>query len=165
MRETWVRSLGWEDPLEKEMASHSRTIAWKMPWMEEPGRLQSMGLQRVGQYWVTSLHSLIDSAEYFLKDHLHKTNFLMLYFSVTWSKSMRCGNGCLPLPRTTVSSGGHFLWLKLSCLVLVKALFSLLGCLVVMTFFCWESWGLYHSFNLAYVFVDIKKGHQDSPFI
>ena len=48
MRETWVRSLGWEDPLEKEMASHSRTIAWKMPWMEEPGRLQSMGLQRVG---------------------------------------------------------------------------------------------------------------------
>ena len=47
MRETWVRSLGWEDPLEKEMASHSRTIAWKMPWMEEPGRLQSMGLQRV----------------------------------------------------------------------------------------------------------------------
>ena len=48
MRETWVRSLGWEDPLEKEMASHSRTIAWKMPWMQEPGRLQSMGLQRVG---------------------------------------------------------------------------------------------------------------------
>ena len=48
MRETWVRSLGWEDPLEKEMASHSRTMAWKMPWMEEPGRLQSMGLQRVG---------------------------------------------------------------------------------------------------------------------
>ena len=48
MRETWVRSLGWEDPLEKEMASHSRTIAWKMPWTEEPGRLQSMGLQRVG---------------------------------------------------------------------------------------------------------------------
>ena len=43
MRETWVRSLGWEDPLEKEMATHSSTIAWKMPWMEEPGRLQSMG--------------------------------------------------------------------------------------------------------------------------
>ena len=45
MRETWVRSLGWEDPLEKEMAIHSRTIAWKIPWT---GRLQSMGLQRVG---------------------------------------------------------------------------------------------------------------------
>ena len=48
MRETWVRSLGWEDPLEKEMATHSSTLAWKIPWMEEPGRLQSMGTQRVG---------------------------------------------------------------------------------------------------------------------
>ena len=48
MRETWVRSLGWEDLLEKEMATHSSTLAWKIPWMEEPGRLQSMGLQRVG---------------------------------------------------------------------------------------------------------------------
>ena len=46
--ETWVRSLGQEDPLEKEMATHSSTLAWKIPWMEEPGRLQSMGLQRVG---------------------------------------------------------------------------------------------------------------------
>ena len=43
-----VRSLGWEDPLEKEMATHSSTLAWKIPWTEEPGRLQSMGLQRVG---------------------------------------------------------------------------------------------------------------------
>ena len=48
MRETRVQYLGWEDPLEKKMASHSRTIAWKIPWMEEPRRLQSMGLQRVG---------------------------------------------------------------------------------------------------------------------
>ena len=48
MRETWVRSLGWEDPLEKEMAIHSSTIAWKIPWTEDPGRLQSMRSQRVG---------------------------------------------------------------------------------------------------------------------
>ena len=48
MQETRVRSLGWEDPLEKEMAVHSRTIAWKIPWTEEPGKLQSMGWQRVG---------------------------------------------------------------------------------------------------------------------
>ena len=48
MRETWVQSLGWEDPLEKEMATHSSTRAWKIPWMEEPGRLQSMGSQRLG---------------------------------------------------------------------------------------------------------------------
>ena len=47
MRETQVRSLGWEDPLAKEMAIHSSTIAWKIPWTEEPGRLQSMGSQRV----------------------------------------------------------------------------------------------------------------------
>ena len=48
MRETRVQSLGGEDPLEKEMAIHSSTIAWKIPWTEEPGRLQSMGLRRVG---------------------------------------------------------------------------------------------------------------------
>ena len=48
MRETRVQSLGREDPLEKEMAIHSSTIAWKIPWTEEPGRLQSMGSQRVG---------------------------------------------------------------------------------------------------------------------
>ena len=48
MQETWVRSLGQEDPLEKEMAIHSSTLAWKIPWTEEPGRLQSMGLKRVG---------------------------------------------------------------------------------------------------------------------
>ena len=48
MWETQVRSLGWEDPLEKEMAIHSSTIAWKIPWTEEPGRLQSMESQRVG---------------------------------------------------------------------------------------------------------------------
>ena len=48
MWETRVQSLGWEDPLEKEMAIHSRTIAWKIPWTEEPGRLQPMGSQRVG---------------------------------------------------------------------------------------------------------------------
>ena len=48
MWETWVPALGWEDPLEKEMAIHSSTIAWKIPRTEEPGRLQSMGSQRVG---------------------------------------------------------------------------------------------------------------------
>ena len=50
MRETCVRSLGQEDPLEKEIATHSSTLAWKIPWMEECGRLQSMGSQRVGHH-------------------------------------------------------------------------------------------------------------------
>ena len=48
MQETQVRSLVWEDPLEKEMATHSSTLAWRIPWMEERGRLQSMESQRVG---------------------------------------------------------------------------------------------------------------------
>ena len=48
MQEIWVQSLGREDPLEKAMATHSSTLAWKIPWMEERGRLQSMGSQRVG---------------------------------------------------------------------------------------------------------------------
>ena len=47
MQETWVRSLGQEDPLEKEMATHSSILAWRIPWIAEPRRLQSMGLQRV----------------------------------------------------------------------------------------------------------------------
>ena len=48
MQETWVRSLGQEDPLEKEMATHSSILAWRIPWTEEPGGLQSTGWQRVG---------------------------------------------------------------------------------------------------------------------
>ena len=54
MRETWVRSLGQEDPLEKEMAIHSSILAWRIPWTEEPGGLQSTGSQRVGHNWATS---------------------------------------------------------------------------------------------------------------
>ena len=53
MWETWVRSLGWEDALEKEMAPHSSILAWKIPWTKEPGRLQSTGSQRVRQDWET----------------------------------------------------------------------------------------------------------------
>ena len=49
MWETWVQSLGWEDHLEKEIATHFSILTWKIPWMEEPGRLQSMGSQRVRQ--------------------------------------------------------------------------------------------------------------------
>ena len=50
MQETQVRFLGQEDPLEKEMATHSSTLVWKIPWMEKPGRLQSVGSQRVGYF-------------------------------------------------------------------------------------------------------------------
>ena len=47
VQETWVRSLGWEDPLEKGMATHSSILAWRLPWTKDPGRLQSKGSQRV----------------------------------------------------------------------------------------------------------------------
>ena len=49
MQDTWVRSLNWEDPLEKGMATHSSILAWRIPWTEEPGWLQSTGLYRVGR--------------------------------------------------------------------------------------------------------------------
>ena len=58
-QEMWERqiwSLGWEDLLEEKMATHSSILAWKIPWTEDPGRLQSTGLQRVGHDWATSLH-------------------------------------------------------------------------------------------------------------
>ena len=57
VQETQVQFLGWEDPLEKEMATHSSKLAWKIPWTEEHSRLQSMGLQRVGYAWVTFTHT------------------------------------------------------------------------------------------------------------
>ena len=61
MRETRVQSLGREDPLEKEMATHSSIHAWKIPWTEEPGGLQCMGSQRVGHNWATSLFFITGS--------------------------------------------------------------------------------------------------------
>ena len=53
LQEMQIQSLGWEDPLEKEMATHSTILAWEIPWTEEPGGLQSMGLQRAGHDWAT----------------------------------------------------------------------------------------------------------------
>ena len=57
MQETWVRSLDREDPLEKEIETHSSILAWRIPWTEEPGGLQSMGSQRVRHSWVTNTHT------------------------------------------------------------------------------------------------------------
>ena len=61
MQETWVQSLGWEDALEKGMVTHSSILAWRIPWSEEPGRLQSMWLQRVGHDWVANAFTFIFS--------------------------------------------------------------------------------------------------------
>ena len=56
MQETWVRYLGWEDSLEKEMATHSSILAWRIPWTEEPGGLESMESQRVGHNMDSAAH-------------------------------------------------------------------------------------------------------------
>ena len=60
MQETWVQSLGWEDPLEKGKATHSSILAWRIPWTEEPGRLQSTGSQRVGHDRATEHSAFLD---------------------------------------------------------------------------------------------------------
>ena len=57
-QETQLQSLGEEDPLEEEMAPHSSYLAWRMPWTEEPGGLQSVGLQRAGRHWVTGVNTI-----------------------------------------------------------------------------------------------------------
>ena len=81
----WVQSLGWEDPLEKEMATHSSTLAWKIPWTENPSRLQSMGSQRVGHNWATSLsHGMTHGFTELNKAVIHViclVSFLWLWFS------------------------------------------------------------------------------------
>ena len=69
MQETWVPSLGQEDPLEKEMATQSSTLAWKIPWTEKPGGLQSMGLQRIRHNRVTSFLLLEYSKTFYCVDH------------------------------------------------------------------------------------------------
>ena len=75
VQDMWIQSLHWEDPLEKEMATYSSFLAWKIPWTEEPGRrLQSMGLQRVGLDWVTNPSFLLLSN--------HKFIFLSLWVSL-----------------------------------------------------------------------------------
>ena len=58
LAEDWVQSLGWENPLEKEMANHSSVLAWKVPWTEEPGGLQSLWSHRVGHNWATNYWNL-----------------------------------------------------------------------------------------------------------
>ena len=78
MWETWVQSLGREDPLKKATVTHSRTLAWKIPWTEEPGRLQSMGSLRVGHNWATSL-SLTLKVEVFDLMDLSESYLLHLF--------------------------------------------------------------------------------------
>ena len=81
IQETWVQSLGWEDTLEKEIATHTSILAWRIPWIEEPGGLQSMGSQRVRHNWATNTHThththIITSGELMLTNHRIQTTHL-----------------------------------------------------------------------------------------
>ena len=134
MRETWVRSLGQEDPLEKEMATHSSILAWRIPWTEEPGGLQPMGSQRVGHDWATSLtylefnkYLLIITALIFLPSVLFFSTFILKVQRRQWqhtpvllpgnSHGRRSLVGCSPWGRwgsdTTERLPFHF---SLSCI-------------------------------------------------
>ena len=84
MQETQFQSLGGEDPLEKKMATLSSILAWKIPWAEEPGRLQSMGSQRVGHNWATSLSLSINRKWCYRKKYFKQKLF---YFN--WIQSPR----------------------------------------------------------------------------
>ena len=75
-QETWIRSLGQVDPLEKEMATHSSILAWKTPWIEEPGGLQSMSWQRAGHNWAT------DHALKFILVHIYTYTFFFIFLSI-----------------------------------------------------------------------------------
>ena len=81
MWETQVWSLSWEDPLEKEMATHSSILAWRIPWTEEPGRPQSTGSQRVGHDWTTSLHFIY--IYICIYTHIHILLLLFLWRTLT----------------------------------------------------------------------------------
>ena len=74
VQKTRVRSLGWEDPLEKEMVTHFSILAWKISWTEEPGGLQSMGSQRVGHDWVTNTQHVMSGTS--ISSYLEFSEFL-----------------------------------------------------------------------------------------
>ena len=98
MLETWLQSLSREDPLEKEMATHSSTLAWKIPWTEEPGRLQSMGSQRVGHDWVTLLTHLFSEQ-------------LMVSNCQQYCSAIGCHpTGPSPFPFLCIK--GHWIWIE-----------------------------------------------------
>ena len=87
MQETQVQSLDWEDPQEKEMATHYSILAWRIPWTEEPDGLQSMGWQKVGHNWVTNTHTQaeetkeVSCSHAFQKQKFDTVNIYLVGFS------------------------------------------------------------------------------------
>ena len=131
MRETRVWSLGWEDPLEKEMAIHSRTIAWKIPWTGVPGRLQFMGSQRVGHDWATLLtHCLLWFSLLYIRWDLYlKLRFYLLWpeFSNTTHKLFSSISGewfLLHVKHQNVEHIPHKVSIEHSCATVMRVFFS-----------------------------------------
>ena len=108
MQETQVWSLVWEDPLEKEMATHSSTLAWRIPWTEEPGRLQSRGLQRVGHDWMTSLSFPYHVRNYLVKVHIVSIKVSLLLLNLEWRLTEFCQKNTLVTANTLCQ---HKRWL------------------------------------------------------
>ena len=105
MRETWIWSLGQEDPLEKEMATHSSILAWKIPWTEKAGTLQSMGSQRVGHDWVNSFTYLSPKVH-----SLHLGWVLVLHVFVHVQKYNYMYPPCHYSVRYSIATGLETLW-------------------------------------------------------
>ena len=119
MWETQVWSLGWEDLLEKEMTTHSSTLAWKIPWTEEPGRLQSIGSQSVGHDWATSLSLWLKSN--WLQILATSAKYLHINICVVFNQM----SGLTVLTQRTTRGGDHhscFTWgnLRLSATVFME---------------------------------------------
>ena len=108
MRETWVRSLSQEDPLEKEMAAHSSTLAWRIPWREEPGKLQSMGSQRVGHNWAVSLSLLRFHMDFSIFKNLCKN---MGFWQITLNLQISFGIDILTVLGFSIYKYGMYFYL------------------------------------------------------
>ena len=92
LQETQVWSLGQEDPLEEEMASHSSILAWKIPWTEEPGRLQFMGSQRIGHNWVTNTFFFLSNFRWNKSDREREILYVITYMWTLKSKTKEYNN-------------------------------------------------------------------------
>ena len=116
MWETWIQSLGQEDPLEQEMVTHSSTLAWKVPWMEEPGRLQSIGSQRESEEELKSLLMKVkeESEKVHLKFNIQKTKIMASGPITSWE-----------IVGETVETVSDFIWGAPKSLQMVTAAMKL----------------------------------------
>ena len=87
VQETWVWSPGWEDPLEKGMATHSSILAWRIPWTEKPGGLQSMGSQRIRHDWATNTHAHTHTNSIYVSIPISQFHMYVLMYDICFSLS------------------------------------------------------------------------------